>query len=1175
MKNITNGKKNKIRSLRLSLKFCLITIIFLCLITFLFLKNIISAEEYKTWPVKVSTWNGYYNSNTGFWWVKVGEEEKDFKYTINMFSNWAYVDGKNSYNFLIGQGDALVTLSEQPSIGKPIKGEEMVLFLPCLSCENNIPFGIPIPIPIEYKDLPQPNVYITFSELELYNGGNVNGTVSGTLWYVTTGDGFIEAKVADITNMPFNLYFVGTGETQKSSPIASFSYSPENPQVGKTIIFDPSLSIDPDGTIEKYEWDFGNGFKMIGGKGTLTYVYNKKGTYIVTLTVTDNDGLINSIQKSISVGTVSPIASFSISPENPKADEQITFDASASLDPDGTIEKYEWDFGDRQTSEGKIVSYTYDSAGEYIITLTVTDNDGQINSAQKNLKVNPFSPTITFFDKDRPLRQVKGAAADGSSEVIIQISNLPSNITNDKIEIHVSPEDGSMIGDTTTIVDGVYKQTYKAPEYFVREKFSLLDLKQGNREIEFRIYINKPYYQWFYPKITLIKPPVVLLNGLWDDSLSWLKLKTKLKTEYGYDNITYLPYTNSISPELLKTEFDNIIYTSLLLARIDSTVVKKVDVVAHSMGGIVTKLYGNGSNINSIITVGTPHYGSPFADILWDLVDDNNNPFERFIAHRLDLIKHNATNGAVKYLRTTTLKIEPNRENVLNVPKYAIAGISPLTDPSTVQFFKVVAEAVKLKEVYYPSFLPLPSDWLTKAISFSADLIELNQEIFKNERNDLIVSESSQKGGLDNAVSDYVWSHLTEPSDKEIMEKIITFLNRSGPVYQPAIAQIVSSESQKIPKLRSTIPKLEVAVSSGNIEITHPSEGQVFRIGDTVNVEIEVPNESAAIMISVSSGESGMLYQTPYSFQFVIPNEVIGTLNIGAGAMEEKGFIGSDEVTIKVECQAKILDFKVYPDINSLNLLLGVSAPLAVYGVYDDNVTRDITSESTGTSYVSSDSTIVQVTSEGVFTVKSHGEAIITIENSGIKKEITIIGESVPNIVVNPISYNFDSVTINNSSPVQSITVSNMDSSNLIIGTITISGSNADQFKIQNDNCSLKSIAPLESKTIDVAFLPTSNGVKSANLNIPSNDPDTPILIVPLSGKGILATISIDNSSSNNNKNKKSLCLIDRLNLNTSILTRFRDSKLMSNTYVKKLVNFYYKINSKIIDFIDFKWSIK
>jgi LysM repeat protein len=60
-----------------------------------------------------------------------------------------------------------------------------------------------------------------------------------------------------------------------------------------------------------------------------------------------------------------------------KGQAVVNFDGSGSLDPDGTIESYEWDFGDNSASvSGQTVSHAYGSTGSYVARLTVTDNCG-------------------------------------------------------------------------------------------------------------------------------------------------------------------------------------------------------------------------------------------------------------------------------------------------------------------------------------------------------------------------------------------------------------------------------------------------------------------------------------------------------------------------------------------------------------------------------------------------------------------------------------------------------------------------------------------------------------------------------------------------------------------------------------------------------------------------------
>jgi len=91
-----------------------------------------------------------------------------------------------------------------------------------------------------------------------------------------------------------------------------------------------------------------------------------------------------------------PTASFTFSPKNPLVNEEITFDASASTDPDGSIVSYEWDFGDGNTGSGKIVTHSYPSAGDYTVTLTVTDDKGAKDTTTREIKVTP--PLSAGFD---------------------------------------------------------------------------------------------------------------------------------------------------------------------------------------------------------------------------------------------------------------------------------------------------------------------------------------------------------------------------------------------------------------------------------------------------------------------------------------------------------------------------------------------------------------------------------------------------------------------------------------------------------------------------------------------------------------------------------------------------------------------------------------------------------
>ncbi|UYZ39565.1 MAG: PKD domain-containing protein [Candidatus Methanospirare jalkutatii] len=108
---------------------------------------------------------------------------------------------------------------------------------------------------------------------------------------------------------------------------------------------------------------------------------------------------------TVSVENQPPVASFTYSPQHPKVNENITFNASLSYDPDGTIVEYEWDFGDgniTSTTE-EIIKHFYSETGIYEVTLTVTDDEGATNSTTKEITVQPASEANISFNPSRSI----------------------------------------------------------------------------------------------------------------------------------------------------------------------------------------------------------------------------------------------------------------------------------------------------------------------------------------------------------------------------------------------------------------------------------------------------------------------------------------------------------------------------------------------------------------------------------------------------------------------------------------------------------------------------------------------------------------------------------------------------------------------------------------------------
>jgi len=86
-----------------------------------------------------------------------------------------------------------------------------------------------------------------------------------------------------------------------------------------------------------------------------------------------------------------PTASFKFTPTTPVKGQAVSFDGSASIDPDGTIINYSWSFGDgTPPSPGVTATHSYLTAGTYQVILTVTDNAGQIGTKKEEVTVAPL-----------------------------------------------------------------------------------------------------------------------------------------------------------------------------------------------------------------------------------------------------------------------------------------------------------------------------------------------------------------------------------------------------------------------------------------------------------------------------------------------------------------------------------------------------------------------------------------------------------------------------------------------------------------------------------------------------------------------------------------------------------------------------------------------------------------
>jgi subtilisin family serine protease len=172
-------------------------------------------------------------------------------------------------------------------------------------------------------------------------------------------------------------------EAPNVAPTASIT-GPESVTATDPATFDASGSRDSDGSIVSYAWDFGDGATGLGA--TAGHAFARSGSYVVTLTVTDDRGASAVATKLVTVANAAPAAAFD-GPASLRHQTPGTFDASGSRDNDGSIVSSTWDFGDGTTGSGATAEHAYTWAGDYVVKLSVTDDEGATATTTRTITV--------------------------------------------------------------------------------------------------------------------------------------------------------------------------------------------------------------------------------------------------------------------------------------------------------------------------------------------------------------------------------------------------------------------------------------------------------------------------------------------------------------------------------------------------------------------------------------------------------------------------------------------------------------------------------------------------------------------------------------------------------------------------------------------------------------------
>ncbi len=507
--------------------------------------------------------------------------------------------------------------------------------------------------------------------------------------------------------------------------------------------------------------------------------------------------------------------------------------------------------------------------------------------------------------------------------------------------------------------------------------------------------------------LTLERPPVVLVHGLWSKPDVWITGRfgdalvsrgfvrdSIFRADYKSANAQTFDPTANIQTGILSVKLQ--ITDALNNYRSRSIAATQADVVGHSMGGLMTRSliqqpdylqrdnFRRGS-VHRLITIGTPHSGSQLSKLLYDNRDVIITFFGASylsVASALSLAGQPIDQGAVRDLSTGSVAY--SRLQPTAVKSHAIVAAwhpDGLASYTALEFLGVI---------------------VARDLNFNLD------SLFGQPDNDTIVGATSQYGGLTRGGSSTTlvnstihaatpFGDITETDSNEIKQRVFELLSSSRaelfsdafPAPSLNVGNMASRESAKS-KITPATPT--AAAGTETIRITSPSSGTTF--DHDANTSITLTAEAAGgasprkmIFLVEGVGTFTAPISSPYTVSFNIPAHApLGRINIVALALDATGAVLGDSANISLIQSPLSSPREIRAEPRELVLNIDSSRQLLVVGEFPwttpSFVPKNITGSSLGTTYSARrGSEIVRVSAEGLLTADSGGVDTVEVRN--------------------------------------------------------------------------------------------------------------------------------------------------------------------------------------------------
>ena len=254
--------------------------------------------------------------------------------------------------------------------------------------------------------------------------------------YSSVGTYTVKLEVKDDDGATDNDTATATITSEGEAIPTAEANGPYSGYVNHPISFSSAGSVGgSEGFITSWYWTFGD--EAVSSQQNPTHTYTSSGTFTVTLKVTNNYGQTHTDTTTATISDISPEQFPPVAnaggPYTGIVGTPITFNGSGSIDADGTIVSYLWNFGDSTTGTGVSPTHTYTIAGNYTVILTVTDNESLTHSNSTTAYINVSGPPTIVISVD--ISNIEPIEEENEKTIPVTVFCYHQTVSNIHLEI--------------------------------------------------------------------------------------------------------------------------------------------------------------------------------------------------------------------------------------------------------------------------------------------------------------------------------------------------------------------------------------------------------------------------------------------------------------------------------------------------------------------------------------------------------------------------------------------------------------------------------------------------------------------------------------------------------------------------------------------------------------------